>query len=219
MTMTQRVGTWVAVTVLSVTGGLVPVAGAQERPGASPAALQAAPPSGGMAEGIKVKGHWVIEVRNPDGALVRRQEFDNALQLMGRFTIRELLLRRATAGMWTVTVFDGLCPITVGTTVCILTENDANLSLENPALSSNVYRTLTTSSTFADVRLQGTFTAANTGTVASVATFLGRCQSVQPAATCTAGSTEDPFSATTLSSPVPVTSGQIVQLTVIFSFS
>ncbi len=66
MTMTQRVGTWVAATVLSVTGGLVPVASAQERPAASPA--QAAKPAGGMGEGIKVHGHWTIEVRNPDGS-------------------------------------------------------------------------------------------------------------------------------------------------------
>src|SRR4051812_28098741 len=30
-------------------------------------------------EGVTLRGHWVIEVRNPDGTLVTRREFDNAL--------------------------------------------------------------------------------------------------------------------------------------------
>jgi hypothetical protein len=32
---------------------------------------------GGRHEGIKVHGHWTIEVHNPDGSLVRHVEFDN----------------------------------------------------------------------------------------------------------------------------------------------
>jgi len=36
-------------------------------------------PSGGSHEGITVHGHWTIEVRNPDGSLVRRVEFENSL--------------------------------------------------------------------------------------------------------------------------------------------
>ncbi len=37
------------------------------------------PGGGGMHEGLKVHGHWVIEVRNPDGSLVRHVEFENSL--------------------------------------------------------------------------------------------------------------------------------------------
>lgn len=33
----------------------------------------------GQSEGIKVHGHWVIEVRNPDGSLVNRVEFENSI--------------------------------------------------------------------------------------------------------------------------------------------
>ena len=36
-------------------------------------------PSGGSQEGIKVHGHWTIEVRNPDGAMVRHVEFENSV--------------------------------------------------------------------------------------------------------------------------------------------
>lgn len=34
---------------------------------------------GGQHEGIKVHGHWSIEVHNPDGSLVRHVEFENSL--------------------------------------------------------------------------------------------------------------------------------------------
>ena len=37
----------------------------------------------GMHEGIKVHGHWVIEVRNPDGRLVQRRDFENSLTSVG----------------------------------------------------------------------------------------------------------------------------------------
>lgn len=33
----------------------------------------------GQHEGIKVHGHWTIEVRNPDGSMTRHLEFENAL--------------------------------------------------------------------------------------------------------------------------------------------
>jgi len=40
----------------------------------------AAKPGGrGSHDGIKVHGHWTIEVRNPDGTLVSHTEFENAL--------------------------------------------------------------------------------------------------------------------------------------------
>src|ERR1035438_8313432 len=37
------------------------------------------PEARGKSEGIKVHGHWVIEIRNPDGSLASRHEFENAL--------------------------------------------------------------------------------------------------------------------------------------------
>lgn len=36
-------------------------------------------PRRGMSEGIKVHGHWVIEVRRPDGRLFSHTEFENSL--------------------------------------------------------------------------------------------------------------------------------------------
>ena len=37
------------------------------------------PAAKGAQEGIKVHGHWIIEVKNPDGSSAARQEFDNAI--------------------------------------------------------------------------------------------------------------------------------------------
>ena len=52
------------------------VAQAQATAAETPAAK---PPAKGDREGIKVHGHWTIEVRNPDGSLDKHIEFENAL--------------------------------------------------------------------------------------------------------------------------------------------
>jgi hypothetical protein len=52
------------------------------KPAAAPAKAPAAPaakPAKGQHEGITVHGHWVIEVKNPNGELVTHREFENAL--------------------------------------------------------------------------------------------------------------------------------------------
>ena len=45
----------------------------------SPAATDEKPAAKGQHEGIVVHGHWIIEVKNPDGTTVARQEFENAI--------------------------------------------------------------------------------------------------------------------------------------------
>ncbi len=62
-------------------------------------------PAGGPSEGIKVHGHWTIEVREPDGTLVSRTEFENALapdmgQGSGAQFLTRLLSRDAAVGKW-----------------------------------------------------------------------------------------------------------------------
>ncbi|HSP63214.1 MAG TPA: hypothetical protein VLQ90_09555, partial [Pyrinomonadaceae bacterium] len=42
---------------------------------------------GGQKEGIKVHGHWTIDVRNPDGTLVTHREFENDLQADGAIVL------------------------------------------------------------------------------------------------------------------------------------
>jgi hypothetical protein len=60
----------------------------------APAKAPAAPvakPVAGQHEGIAVHGHWVIEVKNPDGKVTARREFENAIQPAGMSYLASLL--------------------------------------------------------------------------------------------------------------------------------
>jgi hypothetical protein len=56
----------------------IPAKAAPASQAAQPAATGVRKP-GGNHEGIQVHGHWMIEVRNPDGKLVKRIDFENSL--------------------------------------------------------------------------------------------------------------------------------------------
>jgi hypothetical protein len=64
---------------------------ATTKPAAELAAPQRESAPKGQSEGIKVHGHWTIEVRNPDGKLVTRREFENAVQTNGELFIEAAL--------------------------------------------------------------------------------------------------------------------------------
>ena len=54
--------------------------------------------AGGRHEGIKVHGHWVIDVRNPDGSLAQHRDFENALTLFGAQQLAAFLARHIRTG-------------------------------------------------------------------------------------------------------------------------
>jgi hypothetical protein len=45
----------------------------------APGNARAKPPAGGPREGVKIHGHWTIDVRNPDGTLDKHLDFENGL--------------------------------------------------------------------------------------------------------------------------------------------
>jgi len=49
----------------------------------APKLAAAHPAAKGLNTGIEVHGHWVLEVKNPDGRIVRHVEFENSLTLIG----------------------------------------------------------------------------------------------------------------------------------------
>jgi hypothetical protein len=66
-------------------GSLLPGA-APPKPAAQPVQreeAEAGAPKKVGAEGVKVHGHWVIDVRNPDGTLVEHRDFQNSLTTGG----------------------------------------------------------------------------------------------------------------------------------------
>jgi hypothetical protein len=58
--------------------------------------------AGGPHEGIRVHGHWVIEVRNPDGKVTARREFENAIQPAGMTYLASLLSGNNSPGALSV---------------------------------------------------------------------------------------------------------------------
>ena len=93
----------VAVSLGSVT------AAAQERP-APDATASAQHESGGKAggDGIKVHGHWTIDVRNPDGTLASHNEFENALRGdFGAPALARLLTRDHRLSSWQIQLNSG----------------------------------------------------------------------------------------------------------------
>jgi hypothetical protein len=74
------------------------------------AAAQAAERPSGPREGVKVHGHWVIEVKNADGSVAQRKEFENELALpgdepyagVGNRILAALLSRQASVGLWEI---------------------------------------------------------------------------------------------------------------------
>lgn len=63
----------------SATSPETPAAKTVAAPAKIPDVLAAKPPARGRHEGITVHGHWVIEVKNPDGKVASHSEFENAL--------------------------------------------------------------------------------------------------------------------------------------------
>ena len=171
-----------------------------------------------MGEGIKVHGHWTVVVRNPDGTQVGRHEFENALDIAGRALLPAFLGRRLTPGSWTIKVWDGLCPAEYGAEQCRIVESSSNLAASATTFT-NLVLGLPPHGTPGEVSLSGSFTAANAGHVTRVATGLGSCVGTWAPAACTENFPAAIFSSTVLTTPIPVQQGQIVQVTVLISFS
>lgn len=52
----------------------------------------------GPHEGIKIHGHWSIVIKNPDGSVASRHEFENALVSSGSDMLAQLLARSTSMG-------------------------------------------------------------------------------------------------------------------------
>ncbi|HEY2433157.1 MAG TPA: hypothetical protein VGI12_10835 [Vicinamibacterales bacterium] len=98
--------------------------------------------SGGAHQDIKVHGHWVIEIRNPDGSLESRHEFNNALTSRGP-GILSLILGKATVQFWDIQISGSPAPCvdSVAAVVpCFIEEpNSGNPENSQSSLSLQTY--------------------------------------------------------------------------------
>ncbi len=130
-----------------------PSAGAKSAQRTSPPAAQkAAKPSAsnGMNTGIKVHGHWTINILTKDGKLVSHHEFENSLAY-GAPILSNLLGGNATPGgmaillggsvcpgpgLNTLSGFSGTCPIVVaGSAMALSSPVSASVTVCSPILA------------------------------------------------------------------------------------
>jgi hypothetical protein len=192
---------------------------------------------GGPQEGITVHGAWVIEVRNPDGTVATRREFENALvqgTQGGDAALAQILGRGHSVGHWVIEVTSP-CEVgpnnnfnVVGTPLsCYVAEPGWTQSglPGNGNYAEQWFENLTVglSADKQSIVLSGRFNAERNTSVYEVGTYVEYCAgSVSPdscAPVTPGGASFHKFTGVTLSDPVPVVTGQIVDVTVTISFS
>jgi hypothetical protein len=179
--------------------------------------------NGGQKEGIKVHGHWTIEVRNPDGTLAKRQEFENSLISDGAKQLLRVLARQQTVGEWSI-IFQGhfdtdrTCLSGGSPVACQLVE----VNSQTQALPW-IFKTLVASWSQSDPLkfvLSGSATAAKAGNVFTVFTRMVTCNpDVLPANCSSNAQFLTNFTFRELPQAIDVAAGQIIQITVAISFS
>jgi len=177
---------------------------------------------GAPQEGIKVHGHWTIEVKNPDGSLAERRDFENALGGNGNYVLTHLLARQSSVGGWGIVL------------MAVNHSDDAFLHDSTPAWGYIVETTNPYNYTefFKNLTVGLPTDGANAGKLvlsgSATAQRNGKIEVVQSATTMLS-STSPPSSSygivlwtltdTTLASAVNLTTGQQVAVTVVISFN
>jgi hypothetical protein len=165
-----------------------------------------AKPSGGPREGIKVHGHWTIDVRNPDGTLASHREFENSLQTTGVAALSSSLARTGVIGSWKVDLLTSSAGV-----IGALSETFGNLTVGAPTSGPNN----------GNLVLNGSFTDVQGGIIANVESLFDFCSPGVLPSSCNDANAiaETLFTLRVLTTPVSVVTGQLVQVTVVISFS
>jgi hypothetical protein len=175
---------------------------------------------GSTQEGIQVHGHWIIEVREPDGRVASRYEFDNDLT-DGDLALSKLLARDLSVGGWIIRLYNlgGTLPWT--DSPCTIVESTDSL----PPDARTFYNLTVVWDTSPKVILSGTATAERDGAIDTVITVLTLCNSDVAPDDCP-GTLDAQYQFTRAylvpdiyPAPIDVLDGQIVQVTVEISFS
>ena len=179
---------------------------------------------GSPSEGITVHGHWIIDVFNPDGSLAEHREFENALVPgYGSPTLVNILARQNSVGGWEIS----LIPRNVDEGAFLSETSHATYGIlaesTYPRTYPNLFKTLTVSIGTGDdnlkLVLRGTATAQTNGNIGRVKTHISMLRPASsPSGSYDAVSLND-ITETVLSSPVNLTTDQIVTVTVVISFS
>jgi hypothetical protein len=182
----------------------------------------------GAQEGFIVHGHWVLDIRNPDGTLASHLDFENALTGSGARTVAGLLSRQYAPGSWVVVLYGGVNA--TPTAPCVFPPNALGIPTppggpcivaEAPFFGSTSVPAglgiLTMNQANSTVVLSGSVQATSAGTVGLVESHL-TCPS--PSGGCQqSDSLGNLFSSAVLQAPQSVAANQVIQVSVTFSFS
>lgn len=166
------------------------------------------------SEGISVHGHWTITVRDPDGTLVARHEFENDLHSLGDELIGSILSGSETQGIWEVALF---APASE-TEPC---EPNVCISLEasSGATGNYLFKNLVVTPTSTGFTLEGFVTPTHDANIDRVWTASGTCAATTAPSACNQRTGGSYLTSKTLSPVVPVEAGQQVNVEVDISFS
>ena len=198
--------------------------------------------SDGSQQNIKMHGHWLIDVKNPDGSLAQHRDFENSLYGGGPggpgFLIA-LMAGYVVPADYAISLFSNTNTTPCSNqSACVLVRSLTTQPGVTYCQSFTCFTGLTYGYNVGvtgnpSLVLSGSFTASSAGTIDSVFTVFGVCPgagptgvtglstvspSACPAASGSTGSNNQ-LSGTNLSSTVSVSSGQIVQVTVTITFS
>jgi hypothetical protein len=206
------------------------------------AAADGAPPSGlavpkGESEGIKVHGHWTIEVKNPDGKVVTHREFENSLAQYegisgGADLLTGMISGTYTPGVWLIDLEGNPGPCSQGgspinsevpvTQTCEIVSPSANFFVSAEKCSTSLasaspqpfcYATMTetlsgSQNVFTSFTLSGSAYADTSTTITSAATYVAMCEVLSPGGT-SPGTVVTPSNLGTISPSACLTSNAI----------
>jgi hypothetical protein len=184
---------------------------------AGPALAQA--PSGAANVGIKVHGHWTLVIRNDDGTVASRHEFENALLGPGATLLAQLLAGSAAAGPWLVF----LHPASPGpgcnsvNNACSISGPNSGLGTESHDLAVSVPAS---GPNAGKLVLRGSVRIPTAQAITEVGTNVVTCAGSTAAGSCVVDLATAQVAFTGRGfTPIPVAADQTVDVTVVISFS
>lgn len=202
-----------------------------------PARESGKPVPGSNDHAVKVHGHWLIEIRNPDGSLASRHEIENTLT-GGGTPLANLLSGQAVFGGWVVSIkmndcvnSSGVCGyMSIAQSQGVCTRLPSLGQPWNPDTSASCSTNLTVSeNTGGNAVLYGTSkpAGANGGAdlfLTNVASYILTCSPGVTASACLSGTSWTPSEFTdaylgTNSNGIQILPGQTITVTVTFTFS
>lgn len=169
----------------------------------------AAKPSGGTQEAIKVHGDWTIVIRNEDGSVAARHEFQNALASSN--PLPTILAHGGSVGRWEIILDGPIHPCSGPFPVCRLRET-GNAVANNGEVKVSVNANT--------LLMVGSVQAQNASQITLVATSFVVCApSLPPSIGCNPGFFYNFTQKDVTSFNINVGANQTMDVTVIISFS